>query len=411
MIISGKFFYEGKVVECSVIVENGIIVDIRKHVRDDKVVEFSRGLILPAGIDVHVHFRDFKESYKETIESGSLSALYGGICLVVDQPNTNPPVIDSEIYLKRIKKAERESFIDYSLNLGLTEDNSGRICEIIEEIEKFVRIPAIGEVFLQHRTMQVGFGTLKSVNDRVDKLITVHAEDPELIEREDVRPKEAEIKAVQKCIDIGHFYFCHVSTPEALNMIYKSNCFAEVTPHHLLLSEGSIRFERVNPPLRTDRDRIELLRNLSKADVIASDHAPHTIEDKKEGAPGFPGVETMYPLMLNLVKKGIIDLKTVVERIVLNPAKIFGFERYSGIKVGNYANFVIFNFSDVRKIRAENLHSKAGWTPYEGFEAIFPKTVIIRGVKALDDGEVLIDGGFGNVIMKDQTDDCQREGR
>ncbi len=400
MIISGKFFYRNRIVEGCIVVEDGIIVDIRKIARsDDRILEFSRGVILPAGIDVHVHFRDFKESYKETIETGSLSALHGGICLVIDQPNTNPPVINSEIYLKRIRKAEKESFVDYALNLGLTKENSGKIREIVEELEEFVRVPAVGEVFLQHRTMQIGYETLKSVKDRIEKLITVHAEDPELIEREDVRPKEAEITAVRKCLGIGSFYFCHISTPEALEIIYGSNSFAEVTPHHLLLSKGKVELDRVNPPLRSETDRIELLRNLDKADVIASDHAPHTIEDKREGAPGFPGVETLYPLMLSLVKKGFVDLKTVVERIVINPAKIFGFEMYSGIEVGNYANLAVFDFFEVRKIRAEDLHSKAGWTPYEGFEAIFPKVVFLRGVKALDDGDVLIDSGFGQTCI------------
>ncbi len=397
MIISGKFFYRNRIVEGCIVVEDGIIVDIRRNARPN--LEFSRGVILPAGIDVHVHFRDFKESYKETIESGSLSALYGGICLVVDQPNTNPPVTDSEIYLERIRKAEKESFIDYALNLGLTEENSGKIREIVEEIEELVRIPAVGEVFLQHRTIQVSYETLKSVRGQIEKLITVHAEDPVLIEREDVRPKEAEITAVRKCLSIGNFYFCHVSTPEALNMIYNSKSFAEVTPHHLLLSMGKVEFGRVNPPLRSEKDRIELLRNLSKADVIASDHAPHTIEDKKEGAPGFPGVETIYPLMLNLVRKGVISLPDLIQRIVINPAKIFRFDRYSGIEVGNYANLAVFDFSEVRKIKAKDLHSKAGWTPYEGFEAIFPKVVFLRGVRALDEGDVLIDRGFGQTCI------------
>ena len=142
-----------------------------------------------------------------------------------------------------------------------------------------------------------------------------------------------------------------------------------------------------------------ILRNIDKADVIASDHAPHPIEDKKNGAPGFPGVETLYPLMLNLVKKGIVDLKTLVEKIVINPAKIFGFDKYSGIEIGNYANLAVFDFSEVRKIRADDLHSKAGWTPYEGFEAIFPKVVFVRGVRALDNGEVLVDRGFGTVAQ------------
>ncbi len=399
MIISGKFFYKNNIFEGCIVVEDGVIVDIRKSVDSNEVVNFPRGLILPAGIDVHVHFRDFEERYKETIESGSLSALHGGICLIVDQPNTKPPIVDDKTYIERIKKAEKTTFIDYSLNLGLTEGNARKISEILSRIEEIANVPAIGEVFLQHRAMQVSYETLKAVRNEIDKLITVHAEDASLIPEESVRPKEAEIVAVRRCIEFGDFYFCHISTPEALEMIYRSKSFAEVTPHHLLLSAGKIEFERVNPPLRSENDRIELLKNFSKADVIASDHAPHTIEDKREGAPGFPGVETIYPLMLNLVRKRVISLRDLVERIVVNPAKIFGFKGYSGIEIGNYANFAMFDLSDVRKIKAEDLHSKAGWTPYEGFDAIFPKTVFIRGIKALEDGEVLVDRGFGHICM------------
>jgi len=401
MIVSGKIFYKNKIFEGCIVVEDGVIVDVRKSV--DGAVNFPRGLILPAGIDVHVHFRDFEESYKETIESGSLSALYGGICLVVDQPNTKPPVVDDKTYVERIEKAEKTTFIDYSLNLGLTEENARKISEILSRIE--ARVPAIGEVFLQHGTMQVSYETLKAVRNEIDKLITVHAEDASLIPEEAVRPKEAEIVAVRRCIELGNFYFCHISTPEALETIHRSNSFAEVTPHHLLLSAGKVEFERVNPPLRSENDRIELLKNFGKADVVASDHAPHTIEDKREGAPGFPGVETIYPLMLNLVRKGVISLTDLVERIVVNPAKIFGFKGYSGIEIGNYANLAIFDLSDVRRIRAEDLHSKAGWTPYEGFEAIFPKTVYVRGVKVLDDGEILVERGFGRVLGVENEDE------
>ena len=395
MIISGKFFYRGEIIEGCIRVEDGVIVDIRKNI-DGKAIKID-GLILPAGIDVHVHFRDFNVSYKETIETGTLSALYGGVCLVVDQPNTNPPVVDAETYMERLKIAEKTSFIDYSQNIGLTEENSCKIKEIIEEIEERYRVPAIGEVFLQHRCMQVSYDTLKAVKREVDRLITIHAEDAKLITTEHIRPKEAEIVSVRRCLEIGDFYFCHVSTLEALNMIANSRSFAEVTPHHILLSEKDVELKRVNPPLRSEEDRLALLKNLDKADVIASDHAPHTIEEKKEGAPGFPGVETMYPLMLNLVRKGILDLCMVVERIAINPARIFGFEMYGGIEIGKFANFAVFDLSDVVKIRADRLHSKAGWTPYEGFEAVFPKIVFIRGVEALKDGEVLVDRGFGRI--------------
>jgi len=392
MILEGRFLYKGKIVEGCIVIENGKIIDIRKSA--NKTVKVD-GIILPAGIDAHVHFRDFKEKYKETIETGSLSALYGGICLVVDQPNTNPPIVDVETYLKRMELAKKTTYVDYSLNLGLIEDNKHKIREIIENIEEKYIIPAIGEVFLDHEKLQVCYETLRSVREKINKLITVHAEDPELAGK-----KEGEIKAVEECLKFGDFYFCHISTPEALMIIANSNSFVEVTPHHILLTYNDTDF-KVNPPLRANKDRMNLFKNIYKVDVIASDHAPHTIEDKKNGAPGFPGVETMYPLMLGLVKRRLIDLVTIVEKIAINPARIFGFKGYGEIERGNYANFAIFDFSNVEKIKADKLHSKAGWTPYENFEAIFPKTVYIRGRKVLEDCEVLVDKGFGLIFTKD----------
>ncbi len=385
MIVSGKFFYKGQIVEGCIEVEGGVIVGIRKTGKAD--VHYD-GLILPAGVDVHVHFRDFRESHKETIETGSLSALFGGICLVVDQPNTDPPVTDSEVYLKRIEVARRNSYVDYSLNFCLTEENVERLAEEVRRVERYVRVPAIGEVFLTHPRLQVSYETLSKAL-KIGKLLTVHAEDPSLI-RDGERPKEAEMLAVKKCVEIGCEYFCHISSYESLTYVKRHNRIAEVTPHHMLLKQGV-----VNPPIREDGHL--LLKNFKMADVLASDHAPHTLEEKREGAPGFPGVETMYPVMLALVKKGVVSLSDLIERICVRPAKIFGFERYSGVEVGNFANLAVFDMSDVVRIREDMLHSKAGWTPYEGFEAIFPKVVMIRGVEALRDGEVLVDKGFGAI--------------
>ncbi len=387
MIVYGNFFYRGRIVECGVEIEDGIIVDIGKDKKGEKV----NGIIMPAGIDVHVHFRDFKESYKETIESGSLSALFGGVCLVVDQPNTNPPIIDEDTYFKRMEVAKRSTYIDYSLNLGLTEDNVDRIDKILEKVEEKHYVPAIGEVFLKGK-MSVSYETLKKARNKVKKLITVHAEDPN--EEDDVK---AEIKAVEKCLKIGKFHFCHISTAKALDLIYNSDSTSEVTPHHLLYSSHEIPY-RVNPPLKDVDVRIELVKNFWKADILASDHAPHTLEEKKEGAPGFPGVETIYPMFFYMVKRGYIKINDLVEKFVVNPAKVFGFDKYGPIEVGKYANFAIFDPKDERPIKAEKLHSKAGWTIYENLMAIFPKIIFIRGEKVLEDGEVLVSRGFGWIL-------------
>jgi dihydroorotase len=406
MDICGKLLYKGKIVEAGIKVENGIVKEINKRVKGKKV----RGIILPAAIDVHVHFRDFNEKHKETIESGSLSALYGGVCLAVDQPNTMPRIEDDKIYLERIAKAEKTSYIDYTLNMGLTLKNAERINEIIKKIEeKGYSVPAIGEVFIQHNdaNLQIDYRTLADVKSKIRKLITLHAEDPEMIEGEGVpnylfRLPQAEVEAVKRCIEIGRFHFCHISTLEALSIIKRTDSTVEVTPHHILLSvEDEKRLGRlinVNPPLRDKENAEALLGNISNADIIASDHAPHTVDEKEEkGLPGFPGVETMYPLLMNLVRKGVVGINTVIEKIAVNPARIFGFDGYGEIEVGKYANFAVFDFSNVRKIRCDELHSKAGWTPYEGFEGIFPYKVFIRGVEALDGEDVLIDPGFGMI--------------
>ncbi len=404
MNISGKLFYQGRIVEAGLEIDNGIIKKVGKEIKGTEV----RGVILPAAIDAHVHFRDFEEGYKETIESGSLSALHGGVSLVVDQPNTLPRVEGEDVYLQRMEKAKRKSYVGYALNMGLTRNNFSRIGDIMNKIERDHCIPAIGEVFTQNSdsNLQIDYETLKETSKH-GKLITVHAEDPSLIERGEgpnfsLRPPEAETTAVRECLKSGRYHFCHISTVEAMNLIKSSSSTFEVTPHHLLLSTdewGRLGdLINVNPPLRKPYVVKALLNNIDLVDIIVSDHAPHTLEEKRERAPGFPGVETMYPLLMSMVDKNILSLNTVVDKIARGPAELFGFNGHGEIKEGNYANLAVFDLSEKKEIRGEDLHTKSTWTPYEGMQAIFPHEVYIRGEKTIDEGEAVVEPGFG---MKD----------
>ncbi|AAB89007.1 MULTISPECIES: dihydroorotase [Archaeoglobus] len=401
-MIRGKVFYKGEFVEAGIEVENGRIKRIGKLVEGKEV----KGVILPAGIDVHVHLRDFAEKRKETIETGTLSALHGGICLVVDQPNTKPPVDDAETYFRRMGKAEKSVYVDYALNLALTNSNHGKIGSIMRKISERYFVPAVGEVFIQHDSedLQIDYETLSSVYKRFEGVVfTIHAEDPAYVARGSpnfvFRRREAEVLAVERLVELGKFHFCHISTKDSAKEILNSNSTYEVTPHHMLLSVEDYgrlgNLVNVNPPLREREDVEWLFRNFHRIDVLASDHAPHTLEDKEAGASGFPGVETMYPLFVNLASKGYISFKTLVEKIASNPARIFGFKGYGEIEVGNYANFAVFDLKKVDEIRAERLHSKCGWTPFEGFEAVFPDKVYLRGKELLEN-----EMKAGNVLKK-----------
>lgn len=404
MNISGKLFYQGRIVEAGLEIDNGIIKKVGKEIKGNEV----RGIILPAAIDAHVHFRDFEERHKETIESGSLSALHGGVSLVVDQPNTMPRVETEGVYSERMERARKKSYVSYALNLGLTRNNISRVGNVIGEIEEKYRIPAIGEVFTQNSdpNLQIDYQTIKEASKH-GKTVTVHAEDPSFIEEGEgpnfnLRPPEAETAAVRECLKLGKYHFCHISTAGSMKMIKNSSSTFEVTPHHLLLSNGE--WDRlgdlinVNPPLRRSSEVKALLDNLEFADIIASDHAPHTVEEKRGGAPGFPGVETMYPLLMSMVAKDKIGLKTVMERIARKPAELFGFNGYGEIKEGNYADLAVFDLSEKKRIKGEDLHTNSMWTPYEGMEAVFPHKVYIRGEEAIDKGEAVVEPGFG---MKD----------
>ena len=407
--IYGKIYCRGSIVEAGIEFEDGRIRRIGKNVRGREV----KGLILPAAIDVHVHFRDFEERHKETIESGSLSAIHGGVCLVVDQPNCKPAVTKPEVYFERVERAEKKLYCDYSLNFALTRKNLPKIGDYIEQVSERYFVPAVGEVFLEHSSpeMQVDYSDLERACHALEGtgvLMSVHAEDASLCKPGTpnflYRPEEAEVVAVKRTLEVagkgvgGKVHICHVSSEKTLDVLRTCKTVTcEVTPHHMLFSVKDYdrlkEFVNVNPPLREK----PLLERLNEVDIIASDHAPHTPDEKRDGAPGFPGVETMYPVIVHLIAEGVLGTGAV-EKLTSSPAKAFGFDRlgYGWIEEGMFANLAVFDLSEEVRISASSLHSLCGWTPYEGFKAIFPSEVYLRGERVVP-GEV----AAGRVLRSD----------
>ncbi|WP_458189132.1 dihydroorotase [Haladaptatus sp. NG-WS-4] len=374
-----------------------------------EVIDATGKLLLPGAIDAHVHFRQPGFLHKETWETGSKSAAAGGVTTVVDQPNTNPPTVDGESFDVKAELATG-SYVDYGINGGVTPDWNPD--------ELFDRpILALGEVFLADSTGEMGIEEplfREAVERATDEyvVVTVHAEDadrfdPDAKSRDDAdawsafRTAEAEADAVERACEIGEeldarLHIAHTSTPEGIDAAHDVGATCEVTPHHMFLSRADLEelgtFGRMNPPLRSEKRREAVFARVANGtvDMIATDHAPHTREEKDAdiwNAPsGVPGVETMLPLLLEQARKGNLSYDRVADLTARTPSKVFGLPRKGRIEEGRMADLVLVDPDETREIRGDDLHSKCGWTPFEGWMGVFPELTMVRGNVVFEDG-------------------------
>ncbi|MDD1700277.1 MAG: dihydroorotase [Methanoregula sp.] len=393
---------------CNVTLPTGRVADIT--LGDGKVthvgavrgmadrIDCSGLLVLPAAVDIHVHMRGGSQSAKEDWKSGSMSALAGGVTTVVDQPNTLPPVTNPSRFGDRVSDALNNSLCNFAVNSSVTPDT--HLPSMWE-----AGAMAFGETFFAPSSYGDGISdaalslALKDIQS-LGGLATIHAEtvsdltDTDLVLHDQVRSPVGElqaVKAVQRLNTTGcRVHFCHLSTKRSIDAAAGS---VEVTPHHLFLSledfEKNNPFGKVNPPLRTEKERKHLLGKWDRIDIIASDHAPHTLNDKAQEfsrAPsGIPGVETLLPLLLAWVMNGKISLHSVIQKTSRVPAELLGIPP-AGFKAGDRADFALFPKVPC-PVTAEMLHSRCGWTPFEGHMAVFPTTVIMGGRVVYQDGE------------------------
>ena len=377
---------------------------------DESVRDVNGKLLLPGAIDAHVHFREPGDPHKETWTTGSHSAAAGGVTTVIDMPNTSPPTTSGTNFDAKAAAAE-QACIDYGINGGVTGD---------WEPESLFDRPlcALGEVFLADSTGDMGvapddFET--AVEYAVDKgvTVTVHAEDETLFDesaREGdaggsgraanadlwsrYRAVEAETAAIEYATKVGRetgadIHIAHTSTPEGIDAAVNGEATCEVCPHHLYLSRDDLdelgTYGRMNPPLRSEDRRQAVFERVADGtvDIVATDHAPHTREEKETGlwdAPsGVPGVETMLPLLLESARQGELSYERVVDLVAHNPAEIFDLDRKGQIEPGYDADLVVVDPDESREIRNDDIHSNCGWTPFEGRRGVFPELTMVRG--------------------------------
>ncbi len=346
---------------------------------------------LPGLVDVHVHMRDPGATHKEDWDSGTAAALTGGFTQVLAMPNTDPPIIDAESLAEALALAGAKARCDYAQYVGATSHNAAEAARLAPRVAGL-------KIYLNET-----FGELRLAETRalVEHLENWPPEHPLAV--------HAEGATMERVLEIADglgraVHVCHVARRDEIELIrsYKERgapVTCEVSPHHLFLGEenvAGIGRSRVRPPLATAPDRRALWEHLEAIDCFATDHAPHTLEEKDGPAapPGFPGLETALPLLLTAVGEGRLELDDVTARLHDNPRRIFGLPE----QPDTYAEI---DPDERWVIRGGEARSRCGWTPFEGCRVTGRvRQVVVRGREAFRDGRVIAPVGSGRNIRE-----------
>jgi len=367
----------------------------------DLLVKLTREYIaLPSFVDMHVHCRDLDLAYKETIETCSESAAVGGVAVIFDMPNTRPPLNTPERIEKRLRDAAARSKVEYRLHAGVPEDP-----DLIDEyyrigVRSVKMYPEDYERLVERQLLEKFLQKLR----QCDMLLIAHCEDLHIVQRQvstlehvfsnhnKIRPEEAEIIAVKSLLKhcyrsgVRRLHITHVSSPRTVKLILEAKSLIpeltfDVTPHHLFLCQEECleKFRdipglcKVNPPLRDSKTRDELFTYLVEGsiDCVASDHAPHTLQEKlmpyDQCPPGFPGLETTSVLLLNLWRREILTLHDVVWLYSTRPSRICRVNM-PVIAQDTPAYLTVIKVGEQYRISGSNFKSKAKFTPFEGLK-------------------------------------------
>lgn len=407
LIKNAKIVNEGTVFEGDVLIEDEYIVEIAESISlkspSTKVIDAEGNYLIPGAIDDQVHFREPGLTHKGDIASESRAAVAGGITSYIEQPNTVPNAVTQELLEQKYQLAANNSFANYSFMMGGTNDN-------LEEILKTNPKNVAGlKLFLGSSTGNMlvdDLDSLEKIFSSTKLLIAVHCEDEGTIKAnlekyleeygEDIpvamhpkiRSEEACYISSSKAIALAkktgaRLHVFHISTAKELDLftnkipLEKKQITAEVCIHHLWFSDIDYETKgnliKWNPAVKTEKDKNALWKALldDRIDVIATDHAPHTLEEKKQSylkAPsGGPLVQHAVVAMFEAYHQGKITIPKIVEKMAHNPAKIFQIENRGFVKVGYYADLVIVNTGLPWSVKKENILAKCGWSPFEGF--------------------------------------------
>ena len=422
IIKKGKCFISDKLLKTDIGVLEGKISHIG-NLQTEKskvIIDASNLTVLPGLIDTQVHFREPGSVDAEDLNSGSKAAIVGGITAVFEMPNTNPPTTNLDEFQRKIDIG-KDMYCNHAFYFGATAENY----ELLEKLEDLNGCCGI-KLFAGSSTGNLLVDKeedIEKVFKHASKVVAVHSEDEEilklrkkLIEKGNVkthpiwRNEEVAISSTRKIVKIAKrlnkkAHILHVTTKEEVDFLSqnKGNITFEITPQHLTMyapdcynNLGS--YAQMNPPIRdkSHYDRLWYAVRNDYNDTIGSDHAPHLKINKNKSYPetpsGMPGVQTIVPVMLNHMNEGKIKLNQIVNFMCKNPVEIFGIKNKGYIKEDFDADFTIVDLNKEIEIKNENIESKCGWSPFDGFKFKgTPVYTIIGGNIKMQDGRILGD--------------------
>ncbi len=426
LLHGGTVLSDGIESKDDVLVEHGKILEIDRYIEEsDETIDVTGKLLTPGFIDCHVHFREPGLEQKETMKSGAAAAVAGGVTTVCEMPNTIPPTNTASALADKIRRAAEIKDCDFRFFFGITQEiHLSTLIELLESTaEESIRLRsrlAGVKIYLDHSTgdQKIADALLDQVFSACaahDLTLVAHCEDPStnaqaaaqntrtnIAAHSLVRPAQSEVIAIERAIELAQdhdtrLHIAHLSTEGGVAAVRDAklegiNVTCEVAPHHLFLTTDDYErlgtFGKMNPPLRSQKHRFALWQGIIDGivDCISTDHAPHTIEEKQAGEPlkapsGVPGVETMIPLLLSVVAKHWpnpaeqnapcppLEMKDVIRLCFENPNRIFKLGKQS-IAKGHTADIVVINPEQEWTIDAKKLHSKCGWSPFDGWRVV-----------------------------------------
>ena len=438
VLTNARAYLNNEIVDCSIAIENGKIFKIGKEAQmpnADEKSDLGNMLVLPGLIDVHVHLRDEGKAYKEDFYTGTAAAAAGGITTVLDMPNNDPVTMSTETLKNRMRIAEHRNLV----NIGFYSE----FPKALGEVGGIVAQGAVGfKLFMARQVGGLNIDKDEALQEAFRKVgelgvpIAVHAEDKALLMANEEKLKRAnrhdaaaflkahsenvELKAVERLLEVSaqtdvRLHFCHMTTQKGLNAVVEAkksgrNVTCEVTPHHLLLSNADYEHYglmlTIMPPLRGESNIKALWKGVADGwvDVLGSDHAPHALSEKSAGSVwdvkvGVPGLETTLPLMLTMVRKNRISLANVIQLLSEKPAELFNLKDRGGLEQGRKADLSIVDFKRKFKINASKFHSKAKFSPFDGWEVQgCPVKTFVNGLLVMDEQEIVAKAGSGEVL-------------